>query len=92
MGPLDILIHLLSFLAPALVVAGLVALGARVFMPGRAGVLAWWVQFALNSVAGMVVLGLGLWHFGVDGKMATYAALVVAVAACQWLCSRGWQG
>jgi hypothetical protein len=92
MGPLDILIHLLSFLAPALAVAGLVALGARVFMPGRAGVLAWWVQFALNSIAGMVVLGLGLWHFGVDGKMATYAALVVAVAACQWLCSRGWQG
>ncbi len=91
MGPLDIFIHLLSFMAPALVVAGLVALGARVFMSGRAGLLAWWVQFALNSIAGVVVLGVGFWHYGVDGKMGTYAALVAAVAACQWLCGRPWQ-
>jgi hypothetical protein len=33
--------------------------------------------------------GRGLWYFGVDGKMATYAALVVVVAPCQWLCQRG---
>ena len=92
MGPLDILLHLLSFLAPALAVAGLVVLAARAFMPSRAGLLAWWVQFALNSIAGAAVLGAGLWHYGVDGKMATYAALVAAVAACQWLCSRSWQG
>ena len=92
MGPLDITIHLLSFLAPALAVAGLVALAARVFMPRRAGLLAWWVQFALNSIAGGAALGAGLWYFGADGKMATYAALVAAVAACQWLGSRSWQG
>ena len=91
MGFLDIFNHLLSFLAPALAVAGVVAFGARVFMPGRAGVLAWWVQFALNFIAGMAVLGAGLWHFGVDGKMAMYTGLVLAVAACQWLCSRSWQ-
>ena len=92
MGTLDIVLHLLSFLAPALAVAGLVALAARAFMPSRAGILAWWVQFALNSIAGAAVLGAGIWHYGVDGKMATYAALVAAVAACQWLCSRSWQG
>jgi hypothetical protein len=92
MGTLDITLHLLSFLAPALAVAGLVALAARVLMPARAGLLAWWVQFALNSIAGMVVLGAGLWYYGVDGKMATYAGLVVAVAGCQWLGSRAWQG
>jgi len=91
MGPLDIAIHLLSFLAPALAVAGLVALAARFFMPSRAGLLAWWVQFALNSIAGAAVLGAGLWYYGVDGKMATYAGLVAAVAGCQWLCSRSWQ-
>jgi hypothetical protein len=39
-----------------------------------------------------VVLGAGLWYYGVDGKMATYAGLVVAVAGCQWLGSRAWQG
>ena len=92
MGPLDIAIHLLSFLAPAFAVAALVSLAARVFMPGRAGLLAWWIQLALNSIAGAAVLAAGLWYFGVDGKMATYAALVAAVAVCQWACSRSWQG
>lgn len=92
MGPLDILFHLLSFVAPALAVAALVAFAARVFMPRRSGLMAWWVQFALNSAAGVAVLAAGLWHFGVDGKMATYAALAAGVALCQWACSRSWQG
>jgi hypothetical protein len=91
MGPLDILLHLLSFVAPALAVAGLVALAARFFMPRRAGLPAWWLQFALNSAAGVAVLTAGLWHYGVDGKMATYAALAAGVALCQWVCSRSWQ-
>lgn len=92
MTPLDLALHLLSFLMPALAVAGLVALAARFFMPSRAGLLAWWVQFALNFIAGAAVLAAGLWHYGADGKMATYAALVAVVAACQWVCSRSWRG
>jgi hypothetical protein len=39
----------------------------------------------------VLVLAAGLWHFGVDGKMATYAALVIAVASCQWICDPGWR-
>jgi hypothetical protein len=39
----------------------------------------------------VAVLAAGLWHFGVDGKMATYAGLVAAVATAQWLGSRGWK-
>ena len=31
-----------------------------------------------------------LW--GRDGKMLTYAALVVACATCQWVLVRGWRG
>jgi hypothetical protein len=38
------------------------------------------------------VLLVGLWWWGVDGKMATYAALVGVVASCQWLFSRAWRG
>jgi len=91
MDLLDIIIHLLSFLAPALVVAGLVSGAARIFMPGHAGLLAWWAQFALNSIAGAAVLATGLWHYGVDGKMATYTALIGGIALCQWICSRSWQ-
>ena len=51
----------------------------------------WWVQAAINFVAGLVALGAGLWYFGVDGKMASYAGLVLAVASCQWLCARAWR-
>jgi hypothetical protein len=53
--------------------------------------LSWWLHVAINSIAGVAVLVAGLWYFGVDGKMATYAALVVAIAGCQWLSSRAWK-
>jgi hypothetical protein len=90
LNALDFLIHLLSFAAPALVVAVLVTLGARLVLrgPGRP---AWWVSLLANGVTGLLVLGAGLWGFGRDGKMATYAALVVAVATVQWLVGRGWR-
>ena len=61
-------------------------------MPAVAAARPWWLQSAINSIVGVLVLAAGLWHFGVDGKMATYAALVLAVASCQWVTSRGWRG
>lgn len=92
MGPLDLFLHLSSFVAPAVAVALLVALAARVVMPRQSAASPWWAQAAINSIVGVLVLVAGLWHFGVDGKMATYAALVLAVAGCQWVCSRAWRG
>lgn len=92
MGPSDLFFHLIGFTAPAVAVAVLVALAARLLMPGRANVRPWWLESAINSIVGVLVLVAGLWHFGVDGKMATYAALVLAVASCQWATSRGWRG
>jgi hypothetical protein len=38
-----------------------------------------------------MVLAAGLWVFGRDGKMATYAALVVVVGSTQWLMGGGWR-
>ena len=74
---------------------GLVALAARVFIwlqPGWASCLVGPVCSQFRSGRD----GAGGWDsgiFGVDGKMATYAALVVAIAACQWLWSPcSWQG
>jgi hypothetical protein len=84
MGPLDLLIHLLSFLAPALAVALLVALAGPFLVARKAPGRRWWALAAINSVAGAAVLAAGLWWWGVDGKMATYATLVVVVASCQW--------
>lgn len=84
------LLHFVGFVAPALFVALAVVFGARLVMGGTLP-LRWWAQLAINFTVGIVVLAAGLWHFGVDGKMTTYAALVVAVATAQWLGSRGWK-
>lgn len=92
MTPLDLFFHLLSFAAPALVLAVLMVLAARVLLPRQRVLLSWWAQVALNAVVGIAVLALGLWHFGVDGKMATYAALAGGIAATQWIAVAGWRG
>ena len=92
MNALDLLLHALSFAAPALAVALLLAVLGRWLLPKGAERPGWLGLFALNFVAGLAVLGLGLWYFGHDGKMATYAALVLAMASCQWLAGRGWRG
>ncbi|MBE7369695.1 hypothetical protein [Ramlibacter pallidus] len=91
MGPIDSLNHLLSFAAPAFAVALLVTLARPLILPVGGQRLGWWSSFALNFAAGLLVLAAGLWYFGRDGKMATYAALVVAVATVQWLSGRAWR-
>jgi hypothetical protein len=90
MGPIDFLMHLLGFLAPALGVALGVVLGARLMGGPAARAASWRRQLLVNFAAGSAVLVVGLWYFGRDGKMATYAALVAVVATSQWLLSRGW--
>jgi hypothetical protein len=90
-SPLEFARHLLSFLAPAVVVAVLVALSARVVLPPAARPSNWWLAVGLNILAGALALLGGLWYFGHDGKMATYAALVLAVGTMQWLVARAWR-
>ena len=87
----ELLRHFAGFLAPALVVALVVALAARIVLPPAARPRSWWTSLVLNTLAGVLVLAAGLWFFGRDGKMATYAALVVAVATVQWLSGKGWR-
>ena len=91
MGPIDLSIHLLSFAAPAFAVALLVTLLARLILARGPQRIGWGSAFALNFIAGLVTLGAGLWFFGRDGKMATYAAMVLVVATCQWLSGRAWR-
>ena len=90
MGPLQFLLHLLSFVAPALPVAVAVTFAAR-WIGAAPQPLRWWAQVAVNFTAGAMALGAGLWYFGVDGKMASYAALVGAIATSQWICGRAWK-
>lgn len=88
MGPLDLLIHLLNFAAPAAFLALLLALAGWIFAAKRPPAPTLLVHVAILFVAGVAVLGGGLWYFGRDGKMATYAALVVVAATVQWLLGR----
>ena len=93
MGPYEQTIHLLNFIAPAVVLAGLCAVVARVMAR-------WWLPVAplgllaqtlVGGLLGSGVLFAGLYVFGVDGKMATYGALVVVCASAQWLMCCAWR-
>lgn len=91
MGPLDLLIHLLNFLAPALGLGLGVAFAGRWVVKNKAQTPGFIMQAAINFAVGVLVLLAGLWFFGRDGKMATYAALVTMVALSQWVTGRQWR-
>lgn len=91
MDPQDLILHLANFVAPALVVAVLLALAGPFITKKSPVALGFIAQAAINMIVGGVVLWLGLWFLGADGKMTTYAVLLVAVATGQWLGSRGWR-
>jgi len=80
--------HLLNFLAPAAVVACLLVVFSRLFFgfltSNRPVVHSWRAQAAINFIVGAGVLVAGLVLLGRDGKMLTYALLVLATATSQW--------
>jgi hypothetical protein len=87
--------HILNFIAPAAVVALLIVLLGRVFrrflVSKRPAAQSIWAQAAIIFVVSVLVLAAGLVFFGNDGKMATYAAMVLAAAVCQWVLFKGWK-
>lgn len=87
MSVLDLFWHLGGLLAPALVLAPGMVLGSRLLArtPAR---LRWPWQLLIQWLAGSAVLVAGLVWTGEDGRMATYAALVLVLAACQAWMSR----
>lgn len=89
MSPLQFLDHLLNFVAPAIVVAGLLALGLRVTQRTRSLRVPLWKQVAITTGAGVVTLFGGLVLTGHDGRMATYAALALVAGTVQWALLRG---
>ena len=86
----DLLVHGANFLAPAWVL-GLLLAGFGAMRRGTRPGLAWPAQALLNIAVGVAVLMAGLWWLGRDGKMLTYAALVLATALSQWAGSAGWR-
>lgn len=91
MSSLDLLIHLLNFMAPAFWIAVLVPLLARIFIrkvPLAPTLLS---QVAINFIVSVGVVGLGLWYFGHDGKLTTYLAMTLLCATSQWFMLRGFR-
>ena len=87
--------HLLNLVAPAALMAVMLAVLARLF-PGffqqkKASAQAWYVQSAINFIVGAGVLAMGLVLLGRDGRMLTYMALVLAMALGQWCQVGGWK-
>ncbi len=93
MGPYEQVFHLLGFIAPAYVLAGLCALAARFLARGWLPVAPWSLltQTLVGGLLGTLVLAAGVWLFAVDGKMVTYGALVLTCASAQWGMCRGWR-
>ncbi|PKO65414.1 MAG: hypothetical protein CVU22_19965 [Betaproteobacteria bacterium HGW-Betaproteobacteria-16] len=73
-------LHLAGFLAPALMTALLLWLFAGFWRTGRRRGLA----LGFLMLAGAAVLLAGLAYFGRDGKVATYAALVLVQGTLVW--------
>jgi hypothetical protein len=88
---LDILFHLLGFAAPALALGLLLPLASRFLLAPARIVTGFWAQAAIVSACGLAVLGGGLWFFSQDGKMATYATLVVVACTVQWTLAGAWR-
>lgn len=88
---LAFLIHVANFVLPALVVAGLLTPGVvgwrGLRLTGQLG-RRLWQTWAWLSLAGVAVLAAGLVGLGRDGKMLTYAALVLVLGTVAWWRSR----
>ena len=76
--------HLMGLLAPALGLATLLWLGLMLRRAQRSSAGKPARQFGWLVLVGLVVLLAGLAYFGRDGKMATYAALVLAQGTLAW--------
>lgn len=87
MGPLDLFWHLFNLFAVGLLFAGVATAGAKLIWRRALATVAWRRLLLATGGAAAAVTLAGLLAFGRDGRMATYALMVVAVAA-----ALGWAG
>ena len=88
MGLFATLNHLLNFVAPAFALSLLMPVFARITGHGKASNCGFALQSGIIFLACLAVLIAGLWLGGRDGKMLTYAAMVVVCASVQWAMRR----
>jgi hypothetical protein len=88
MGPIDLLWHLLNLLAPSVSLALVAAALAKALWRHELAGVAWAGLARWAAMAATAALLGGLVLLGRDGRMATYAAMVLATAIALWW--RGW--
>ncbi len=84
MSAVDASWHLLNFFAPAIGVGLLAPSFAKLLWRRGLKGVSWTRLWAWATACCAAVLVAGLIAFGNDGKMATYAAMVVACALALW--------
>lgn len=87
MGPLDALLHILNFVAPALGVGLFASLLAKALWHKEMRAASLKTLVMWTAAVGMLVLVAGLVAFGRDGRMATYGLLVLSTTLVLW-----WKG
>jgi hypothetical protein len=82
---LDLFWHIANFVLPALGVGALTAALCKLLWRRALARTPWFTLAWQASAAGLAVLVAGLVITGHDGRMITYAALVLACALVPWL-------
>jgi hypothetical protein len=80
----DLLNHIINFALPALAMGVMVPLFSRLIWRKTPVNRPLKSQMLITSLACLAVSIAGLVIFSTDGKMATYAGLVLVAAVCQW--------
>ena len=89
MSFLDLLWHLLDFAAPALLLGAISATAAKSLWRAPLRTTPWLNLGSSAAAASLLACLAGLVITGRDGKMVTYAAMVLACAASLWWRTRG---
>jgi hypothetical protein len=82
--PSDAFWHVINFFAPALVLGAIAAIATKLLWRRTLGGVSALRLWAWASAATAIASVVGLVVFARDGRMATYAAMVVACAAALW--------
>ena len=86
----DLLNHLINFALPAIAIGVLMPLLSRLIWRKTPVQRSLKSQMTITTLACLGVLVAGLVIFSTDGKMATYAGVVIVAACCQWW-YQGWR-
>jgi hypothetical protein len=84
LGPIDAFWQVLNFFAPAVGVGLIAASLAKLLWRGALKTVAWVRLAGWAGAVSALVLVVGLMVFGHDGKMATYAGMVLACGGTLW--------